>query len=147
VQGNDSVYTEPLSTASVPGQEVLNNAAANLPKDLLFDPLAGRPLSLYIDPRAHTISVLFAVDTEAGATPAMPVNNPQVALVTWTERDDPHWFGARIADQVVAVEVVRNSPGTPPEYRRYAGAAAVAPIQTPADRASLIAGLRPASLP
>ena len=32
VRGNDSVYTEPLSPASVPGQEVLNNAAANLPE-------------------------------------------------------------------------------------------------------------------
>ena len=147
VRGNDSVYTEPLSTASVSGQEVLNDAAANLPKDLPFDPLAGKPVSLYIDPRAHTISVLFASDTLAFATPAMPANSSEFALVTWTERDDPHWFGARIADQIVAVEVVRSSPGVPPEYRRYAGAAAVAPIQTPADRAQLIAGLRPVPLP
>jgi hypothetical protein len=101
VRGNDYVYTEPFSAASVAGDEVVNNAAMRLPKGLAFNPLDWAPMTMYSDPQRHTISVVFA-DTKDGMTPG--TGGAEKAVVTWTERDDPHWFGARVADKVVSIE-------------------------------------------
>ncbi len=107
VQGNDYVYSLPFSEAHVPGQEVLNNTAASFPKNITFNPLSWPPITLYLDPQRKAISALFARD----ATMKTNANSSQTALVTWTDRDDPHWFGARIPDKVVSVETVQNSQG------------------------------------
>jgi hypothetical protein len=101
MRGNDYVYTEPFSAARVAGDEVVNNAAMRLPKGLAFNPLDWAPVTMYSDPQRHTISVVFA-DTKDGMTPG--AGGAEEAVVTWTGRDDPHWFGARVADKVVSVE-------------------------------------------
>jgi hypothetical protein len=116
LRGNDYVYTLPFSPAVVSGQEVVNNTAARFPKGLSFNPLDWTPITVYADPRTHAIAVLFARD---GA---------EKALVTWTTRDDPHWFGARIPDKVLSVETLRSS-------------------QVPAERSRFIANLRPVQIP
>jgi mono/diheme cytochrome c family protein len=102
MRANDYVYTLPFSAAKVSRPNVLNNAAVRFPKGLSFDPLTWTPVTVYIDPRAQTISMLFARDNSM-ATPA-PANGSERVLVTWTELDDPHWFGARMAGKVVSVE-------------------------------------------
>ena len=100
MRGNDYVYSLPFSRARVSGQEVLNNTGAHFPEGLSSDPLNWTPVTLYVDPRAFTISVLFARDADKSGS--------EMALVTWKERDDPHWFGARMADRVVSVETRRS---------------------------------------
>lgn len=110
--GNDYVYTEPFSAARVAGDEVVNNASMRLPQGLSFNPLDWAPVTMYSDPRRHTISVVFAragqqASGPAGETAAVAASGArgaEKAVVTWTERDDPHWFGARVADKVVSVE-------------------------------------------
>lgn len=45
-----------------------------------------------------------------------------LVLVTWIQRDDPHWFGARIPDAPESVEFVRIADARKAnEYRRFAG--------------------------
>jgi hypothetical protein len=44
-----------------------------------------------------------------------------LALVTWAQREDPHWFGARIPDRPLSVEFVLPG-GEQPVYRRFSGA-------------------------
>jgi hypothetical protein len=74
-----------------------------------------------------------------------------LALVTWAQRDDPHWFGARIPDKPLSVELVQvAAAGRPNLYRRFAGrdlledhpAASIA-----AQRVNLLLSLVPAQLP
>jgi len=101
MRGNDYVYTQPFSAAIVAGDEVVNNAAVRMPQGLSFNPLDWAPVTMYSDPQRHTISVVFA-DSKEGMTAA--ASGSAQAVVTWTERDDPHWFGARVADRVVSVE-------------------------------------------
>lgn len=140
VRGNDDVYTLPISAATVPGDEVLNNAAARLPAGLARNPLEWAPVTVYGDPEKQTLSVLFA-DTE----PSGAASGAEKALVTWSSRDDPHWFGARIAGPVVSVEVVRQGANHQPEYRKFSvqGLTEVGE----AARAQFIAGLQPATAP
>ncbi len=73
-----------------------------------------------------------------------------LALITWVQRDDPHWFGGRIPDLPFSVEFVQVAPsGQTIGYRRFAGAS-LAEEKSPsiaAQRTSLIMGLKPAPLP
>ncbi|HWA93446.1 MAG TPA: cytochrome P460 family protein [Terracidiphilus sp.] len=157
VRGNDDVYTEPISTASVPGEEVLNHNAAKLPAGLPYQPLSWGVIAMYIDPHRHTSSVLFgnpvAVET-ARKIDGQVVSYPKgsvLALVTWTQRDDPHWFGARIPDRLVSVEFVEIPASSAVEqYRQFGGASFgevhTGAIQTVA-RIRFIEGLKPLLFP
>jgi hypothetical protein len=48
-----------------------------------------------------------------------------LALTTWLAREDPHWFGGRIAGSFAALETVTVARGADGKlaaiYRRYAG--------------------------
>lgn len=44
-----------------------------------------------------------------------------LALVTWVQRDDPHWFGARIPDVSQSVDFVQVAAGGLNETTGFAG--------------------------
>jgi Cytochrome P460/Haem-binding domain len=148
MRGNDDVYTLPISSANVQGQEVLDNAASRLPKGLPVNPLDWTPVTVYSDPQKHAMSVLFVDSKEIGAGTLVDDGSAR-ALVTWTERDDPHWFGARIADKAVSVEIVRPSASNETAYRMYGGVgvARVDANATKTARAASIQGMYPAQIP
>jgi hypothetical protein len=151
LRGNDYVYTMPITTAQVSGTEVVNNAAAvanatNLP----HQPLVWGAITMYVDPKNHTMATLYGDDAAMDAVEAhrsYPAG-AVLALVTWTQRDDPHWFGARIPDRPLAVEFVET--GGQPHYRRFSGSALEedeGATKIAAERASFMLGLPPAQLP
>lgn len=122
VKNHDYVYTQPFSTALAAGA-ALNTQAATLPARLGIQPLEWTPVTLFIDPRAGTISVLFAQEQDGiGA----PTGSAERALVTWTQREDPYWFGARVAGAVVSVETTGKAAA---ERARFLEA--LAPVAVP----------------
>jgi hypothetical protein len=145
----------PITTAQVTGTEVVNNAAAvaNV-TSLPHQPLAWGAITMYVDPRNHTMATLFGNDAAMDAVEAhrnAPVypTGAVLALVTWTQRDDPHWFGARIPDRPLSVEFVETD-GEHPRYRRFSGARLEedeGDAKTAAERAGFLLGLPPAPLP
>jgi mono/diheme cytochrome c family protein len=159
VSGNDHVYTLPITPARVDGTELVNNAAAALPASLPYQPLGRRVITMYVDPALRTTAILFG--NEAAMQAAQPRDNgagsPRypagavLALVTWTQRDDPHWFGARIPHQPLSVEFVElAASGRETRYRRFGGpgfveSALPATVATP--RMNFILNLPPARLP
>jgi hypothetical protein len=158
VRGDDFVYTLPISAASISRSEVTNPHAAALPANLPYQPLGWSPITLYTDRQAHTISVLFGNPEAVAATHARtaapaPTNYPAgsvLALVTWVERDDPHWFGARIPDAPQSVEFVNvTAQGQPAGYRSFSGVGLAEDhdSQLSSARPSFILGLPPAALP
>jgi hypothetical protein len=74
-----------------------------------------------------------------------------LALVTWTQREDPHWFGARIPDVPLSVEFVRipnNEQGS--VYQDFAGTGLIEKRVGPnesAERIRFILGLTQVQLP
>lgn len=79
--------------------------------------------------------------TESGAV---------LALVTWGQRDDPHWFGARIPDQPQAFEFVRVSADGAKSYSRYDGVGQIqgdSNTTSALQRTNFMLGLTPAQLP
>ena len=97
--------------AKVSGDEVVNNSAAALPASLPYQPLGWGAITMYVDPRLIRWRRCMAMTRRcrlcrrARAAPAYPAG-AVLALVTWAQRDDPHWFGARIPDVPQSVEFV-----------------------------------------
>lgn len=161
LRGNDFVYTLPITLAKMNGHEVVNNSAAGLPKSLPYQPLGWNAITMYVDPGSQTMATLYgnAIATQTvrargnGSADSManPLSGSVFALVTWVQREDPHWFGARIPEAPKSVEIVQVAlSGKPIRYRRYDGpdlreremASAVAAKQT-----KFILSLKPAWLP
>jgi hypothetical protein len=163
VRGNDFVYTLPITPARVAGNEIVNNSAANLPGNLPYQPLDWSAITMYVDPGNRSMATLYGNEAAVRAArapadasavrsggPAYPAG-AVLALVTWAQRDDPHWFGARIPDAPLSVEFVEvGGAGEANRYRRFAGGGLVEnnlPAAAEAQRTSFVTGLAPPSLP
>lgn len=86
----------------------LYNVQARVDAGLPYPVMEWRAITTVVDREADTTSTLFGNDAAVAAAragrayPAGAV----LGLVTWRERGDPHWFGARIPGSVVSVEFV-----------------------------------------
>jgi len=104
------------------------NEQATLTSPLPYNPLAWRVITSSVNEHKATMSTLYGNDVAvayARANEGRPYPSGSViALVTWSQRDDPHWFGARIAANAQAVEFVSfpSAAGVSPAYERYEGA-------------------------
>jgi hypothetical protein len=109
-----------------PGETDVLNDAARLPQGLPVNPLSWRVVTTMVDRGKGTTATLTANDrailyTGVGQYPA----GSELALTTWGERDDPHWFGARIPGGFVRLEVVSVRAGADGKpvtgYQRFEG--------------------------
>lgn len=132
MRGDDEVFTLPITRAHSDRDELLNNRAASLPASLPWQPLNWSAVTMFVDPANHTTATLYANESAAHAVnprvdsaepPAYP-EGAVLALVTWAQRDDPHWFGARIPDRPESMEFVEvGGDAKPGRYRRFDGPA------------------------
>jgi hypothetical protein len=152
LRDNDYVYTLPLPAAS-PGSgsgssdrvpSSINEGAA-LTGSLPWNPLQWNVITSFTDKPASTMSTLYGNDAavryaRSNSQPDYPAG-AVLSLVTWTQQEDPHWFGARIPRQVKAVEFVSVTAGTNNQpwysYQGYEG--------SPLRKASASEGLSPGS--
>jgi hypothetical protein len=105
------------------------NVETKLPQGWPVPALDWRTISLSVDRARGTTALLTGNDTAVkfAAAQNYPVG-AELALTTWLEQDDPHWFGARIPGTFVSLEtltVERGPDGKPrPAYHRYEGSPA-----------------------
>jgi hypothetical protein len=161
VRGDDYVYTLPITAARVARDQAVNNNAAGLPASLLYQPLGWNAITMYVDPKTHTTATLYgnAIAVKAvqarshagGSVAPTYAVGAVLALVTWAQRDDPHWFGARIPGTPRSVEFVRLAgAGEASRYWSFAGADLIEdhrPGDVLSQRTGFILGLAPAQLP
>jgi len=159
VGGDDYVYTLPITTAKISREEVVNNRAAALPASLPYQPLGWNAITMYTDSNTHTTATLYGNDealralhpheTDPGS-PKYPAG-AVLALITWVQRDDPHWFGARIPDVPLSVEFVQVAAAAQmTSYRRFAGRNLAEDSvlgSVAAQRTNFLLSLAPAQLP
>lgn len=107
--------------------EVNTNLQAALTGALPYNPLAWRVVTSWGNDRDATMSTLYGNDAavqyaRTHRDEAYP-EGAVLALVTWEERDDPHWFGAQIPSTVKSVEFVSIPSGGKqnPAYEIYQG--------------------------
>ena len=154
VRGDDYVYTLPITAAKTSRREVVNNNAAGLPASLPYQPLTWNAITLYVDPATKTMAVLYGNEVakralRSGGGSLAYFAGSVLALVTWGQREDPHWFGARIPDKPLTVEFVQVAgSGSQSSYRRFAGEALLEDATADgARRMEFIENLTPAELP
>ena len=160
VKGNDNVYTLPISQAKVDRQEIVNNAAAALPGTLPYQPLGWTPITMSVDSVNESVAVLFGnaaaakqIKNYSKGPPELQMAYPEgsvLALVTWHQRDDPHWFGARIPSNPEAVEFLIVGAKPAIGYKRFQGRLLSPASENAAvsnERTKLILGLVPAQYP
>jgi hypothetical protein len=109
-----------------PAEDDVLNVQATLPAGMPVPAMDWRAISTSVDRAHQTMSTLTGNDmaVKYSGTEVYPVGSV-VALATWLERDDPHWFGARIPGSFVGLETVSMERGGDGKvtaiYRRYAG--------------------------
>jgi hypothetical protein len=148
--GEPTVSAEINDSASLSG---------DISRALAANPLQWKVITSEINQQDGTMSTLYGNEVaveyaRANAQHAYP-NGSVLSLVTWTQREDSRWFGAKIPDQVRSVEFVTvgAGPGGRPSYayQRYEGgplqrsSAQQGPI--PNERAAYLLSQRAAVMP
>jgi hypothetical protein len=118
LEKNNYTFTFPLAdtlTLTGPSSGTQDPRAAH--------PLAGRVITSYVSKREGTMSTLYGNELAASNArsgqdyPAGAV----LTLVTWSQREDPHWFGGRIPAAVQTVETILFDKSSGPLYKQYTG--------------------------
>ena len=135
------------------------NQSASLVGTLPANPLQWKVITSMIVRTDSTMSTLYGNDlaveyVRTHAQHDYPVGS-QLSLVTWTQQEDPRWFGAKIPEAVKSVEfvtVASTQDGRPSySYSKYEGS----PLQksvaqespTPNERAAYLLSQRAAVMP
>ncbi len=155
MEANDFVYTQPIHDA--PGDAF--NAAAALPADLPYPVQTWNVITSSVDHAHSTMSTLYGNDAAFAHARTSPQTaypaGAVLALVTWHQQEDKHWFGGRIPAEVASVEFVTPAfdSGTNKQgnaYVAYQGSplkkADANAVSDPA-RIDAITGLRAAVMP
>jgi len=91
------------------------NESASLSGDLPFNPLQWKVVTTAINKQDSSMYTLYGNDLAVQYARLNSKNDypsgAVLSLVTWTERDDSRWFGAKIPDRVKSVEFVTVGPG------------------------------------
>jgi hypothetical protein len=114
----DYTFTLPLADTLA-----LYDQAGSLPDSVGGHPLMGKVIASFVNLREGTMSSLYGNDAavrNARLGQAYPAG-ADISLVTWSQRDDPHWFGGRIPKGLISVETVRFRDGGVSDYSRYEG--------------------------
>ncbi|HWZ50372.1 MAG TPA: hypothetical protein VNW54_02800 [Granulicella sp.] len=112
-----------------PSASDLYNQQAALPSGLPAAVLQSRVITSSVDRQRHTMSTLtgndLAVDSARAAASSPYPAGSVLTLATWEQRDDPHWFGARIPATPKTVETVTVTRGANAQltanYQVFAG--------------------------
>lgn len=106
--------------------EIINRDASIAAGTLPDNPLGWRPITSFSNRDAHTMGTLYGNDVAIAAARGGGAygSGAVLALVTWSSREDPHWFGGNIPSKPLSVEYLRaaGGPGAAPwTYSRYEG--------------------------
>ena len=106
----------------------LVNSNASLPASFRFDRMNWKVINSFINKKAGTMSTLFgnenAVKRLRENADSVSVNE-QLTLITWKQREDEHWFGGKIPDQLLSAETIKTqilpSGQLTVKYEKYDG--------------------------
>ena len=92
----------------------LYNVQAGVGAGLPYPVMEWKAITTVVDRGAGTTGTLFGNDVAVSAARAGVAypSGAVLGLVTWQQREDPHWFGARIPGDVVSVEFVEVGSST-----------------------------------
>jgi len=102
----------------------LNDEAA-LVGELPSNPLKGKVITSWVNKHDATMSTMFGNDVavqyaRTNAEMQYPAG-AVLSVVTWSQQEDPRWFGGSIPQKTTAVEFVKVTGPGAYSYERYEG--------------------------
>jgi hypothetical protein len=131
------------------------NQDAALVGELPSNPLQGKVITSWADKKEATMSTLFGNDVavqyaRTNAERMYPAGSV-LSVVTWSQQEDPRWFGGNIPKSTKSVEFVTVTGTGAYTYQRYEGSPLkkVAGVEgnDPKDRAAFLLAQRTAVMP
>lgn len=108
----------------------LINEKASFHGALPLDPFQWRVITTFVNTKESTMSTLYGNDIavrHARNDPQHPYpESSQLSLVTWYQREDEHWFGAKIPGEMKSIEFITVNASVPTySYQVYEGSSLV----------------------
>jgi hypothetical protein len=101
------------------------NEDAAVRGEIPSNPMRGRVITSWINRGDTTMSTMFGNDVAVGyAKTSAERDYPAgtvLSVVTWSQQEDPRWFGGKIPARVKMVEFVRVAGPGAYAYERYEG--------------------------
>ncbi|WP_300691273.1 hypothetical protein [Chryseobacterium sp.] len=131
------------------------NQNASLPEHFDFNAMNLHVVTSSINHKKQTMMTLYgntsAMDDLKGNATKNENKEKILALVTWSQKDDPDWFGAKIPDHLLSVEVIRStgtfSGNSGIQYQRYEGKELKKVTGESAERIKIILQMKPSVMP
>lgn len=103
----------------------LVNDDASLPTSFNFSKQGLKVVTSFINKKQRTMATLYGNDValQAAKLGSSTITAGETfALVTWKQKADDHWFGAKIPSSLQSVEYVKTTqPGNTASYQRFEG--------------------------
>ncbi|MCF0058560.1 cytochrome P460 family protein [Dyadobacter sp. CY356] len=100
-----------LGLASCAKEHLYNESASLADSTKISGVLEGKVITSMVDKKEKTMSTLYGNDIAAEhARSAKDEKYPagsELSLVTWSQKDDIHWYGANIPGEIKSVEIVK----------------------------------------
>lgn len=117
--------------ANEPGIDDLFNESASRTNGQIGTslPLDWHMITMLADRKSHETAVLYGNDIAFKYAKSLPKGGypleSELALVTWLEKPDVHWYGASIAGKIRSIEKIRmekdGNGQIAPAYSKYIG--------------------------
>jgi len=100
-----------MISCSGPGNDHTQiNQNASLPASFNFKKLGLKVITSSVNKKQGTMSTLFgnevALKSASSENQIKPAPNEMLALVTWKQQPDNHWFGAEIPNDISTLEIL-----------------------------------------
>ena len=105
-----------------PVPQILNGDASIPASTLPMNPLSWRVVTSFANRNDHTMATLYGNDAAIDAARSGAATYPAgavLSLVTWQQKEDPHWFGGSIPAAPLRVEFAQASSGSEAERWTY----------------------------
>ncbi|MDR3025049.1 hypothetical protein [Chryseobacterium sp.] len=131
------------------------NENASLPENFDFNAMNLKVVTSSINHKEQTMMTLYGTDSAIDELEDYPEksNNKEriLALITWSQKEDPYWYGAKIPDHLLSVEVIKSglpfSDNSNIQYQKYEGKELKKVNADGADRIRTILSMKPSIMP
>ncbi|QWT86577.1 MULTISPECIES: cytochrome P460 family protein [unclassified Chryseobacterium] len=131
------------------------NQNASLPESFDFNAMNLRVVTSSINHKKQTMMTLYGTDSAIDDLKenAGKVNSKEriLALVTWSQKDDPYWYGAKVPNNLLSVEVIKSklpfSENSEILYQKYEGKELKKVNADVTNRVSTILSMKPSIMP
>lgn len=131
------------------------NENASLPESFDFNAMNLKVVTSSINHKKQTMMTLYgtdsAIDDFRNGTGKVESKERILALITWSQKEDPYWYGAKIPNNLLSVEIIKSqqpfSENSGIVYQKYEGKELKKVNADGTDRIRTILSMKPSIMP